>query len=98
MRCFEDYYWFFGKGYLLTFIYILILVSVLVYILVRVIHKYKFRSYALNQSKCPNCHNPVEETYIRCPECHYKLKTNCPSCGKVVKTSWDICPYCEAEL
>ncbi len=100
MRCFEDYYWFLGKGNLLTFIYIIILVSVLVYILVRVIHKYKFRNHndTLNQSKCPHCHNPVEETYIRCPECHYKLKTNCPSCGKVVKTSWDICPYCETGL
>ncbi|NOX87583.1 MAG: zinc ribbon domain-containing protein [Calditrichaeota bacterium] len=47
---------------------------------------------------CPNCGSSVEEAFIRCPECHHKLKTNCPNCGKIVKTTWDICPYCEAEL
>lgn len=50
------------------------------------------------QRTCPNCGAPVEEAYLRCPECHHKLKTNCPSCGKIVKTKWDICPYCEADL
>ena len=48
--------------------------------------------------RCPNCHASVRESYLCCPECHYKLKTNCPSCGKLVKTKWDICPYCEAEI
>jgi len=50
------------------------------------------------KEKCPNCGKPVEKEFIRCPECHFKLKINCPSCGKIVKTSWKICPYCEAEL
>jgi RNA polymerase subunit RPABC4/transcription elongation factor Spt4 len=48
--------------------------------------------------QCSNCGAPVEEAYLRCPECHYKLKTNCLSCGKVINTKWDICPYCETEL
>jgi len=47
---------------------------------------------------CPQCKMPVEEAYLRCPECHFQLKTNCPSCAKIVKTSWDICPYCEGQL
>lgn len=53
---------------------------------------------AIPQKQCPNCGEQVEGTYLCCPECHYKLKTNCPSCGKIVNTKWDICPYCEAEL
>jgi len=47
---------------------------------------------------CPKCGAPVEKEFIRCPECHFKLKINCPSCGKIVKTNWKICPYCETEL
>lgn len=50
------------------------------------------------QGSCPNCSATVENAFIRCPECHFKLKTNCPSCGKIVKTTWDICPYCEVKL
>jgi RNA polymerase subunit RPABC4/transcription elongation factor Spt4 len=50
------------------------------------------------QKQCPNCHAPVEEAYLCCPECHFKLKTNCQACGKIVKTNWDICPYCETKI
>ena len=100
MRCFEDYYWFLGRGSLFTIIFVVVVISVLVYLLIHFVHKYNSgnHNHTLNQAKCPNCHSPVEETYIRCPECHFKLKANCPSCGRVIKTSWDICPYCETEL
>ena len=50
------------------------------------------------QSQCPKCGAPVEQAYLCCPECHYRLKVNCPSCGKLVKTSWELCPYCEAPI
>jgi len=50
------------------------------------------------QGKCPVCGEPVEQAYLRCPECHHQLKLNCPSCGKLVKTTWEICPYCEVQL
>ncbi|GBE28127.1 double zinc ribbon [bacterium BMS3Bbin03] len=55
-------------------------------------------AHSIKQGKCPKCGEPVEEAYLCCPECHYRLKVNCPSCGKLVKTSWDICPYCEENL
>jgi len=57
-----------------------------------------FSESARTAGKCPNCGEPVEQAYLRCPECHYRLKVNCPSCGKLVKTSWELCPYCEAPL
>lgn len=50
------------------------------------------------QGSCPNCGAPVEDTFVRCPDCHRKLKTNCPSCGKTVKIAWAVCPYCEEKL
>jgi len=97
---FEDYHWFYGNGSLFAIIFTLLLLGGLAYLLVHIFYKYKngYNYYATRQGKCPNCHIPVEATYIRCPECHHKLKTNCPSCGMVVKTDWDICPYCEKEL
>jgi DNA-directed RNA polymerase subunit RPC12/RpoP len=49
------------------------------------------------KKECPKCSTTVEEAYIRCPECHHKLKSNCSSCGKVVDTNWSICPYCESK-
>jgi len=73
------------------------------YLLYRAIRRN--RSIAEHQSvpqpplaKCPNCQAAVEPSYLRCPECGYRLKKNCPSCGKIVKTGWRICPYCEADL
>ena len=100
MDCFGYNYWFYGNWPLLTIIFIIILFSVLAYVLIRLFHKYRntYNYYPTSQDKCPGCHIPVEAIYIRCPECHYKLKTNCTSCGKVVKTGWNICPYCESEL
>ncbi|HDL18294.1 MAG TPA: zinc ribbon domain-containing protein [Bacteroidetes bacterium] len=57
-----------------------------------------FSARPITQGKCPKCGEPVEDAYLCCPECHYRLKVNCPSCGKLVKTSWAICPYCENSL
>jgi len=98
--CFEDYHWFFGNGLLFAIIFTLLFLGGSAYLLIYIFYKYKSRynTYSMKQDKCPNCHTPIEATYIRCPECHYQLKTNCPSCGKVIKTTWDICPYCDQEV
>ncbi|MBU2493304.1 MAG: zinc ribbon domain-containing protein [Bacteroidetes bacterium] len=56
-----------------------------------------FHSNRSNQN-CPECKAHIEETYLRCPECNFKLKDNCPSCGKIVKSRWHVCPYCETNL
>lgn len=100
MRCSADYFWCYENGQLLTTLFGFILLCVIIYASIRFIYKYKngYNYKAIHQNTCPNCDIPVEATYIRCPECHYKLKTNCPSCGMVVKTDWDVCPYCEKEL
>lgn len=50
------------------------------------------------EKHCPSCGANVDITYLRCPDCNYKLKSNCPSCGKIIKTDWAVCPYCEKKL
>ena len=99
MDCMYNYYWTWGNGLILPVIYF-IFFGGLIYVLVSVFNKHqsKYVFPAANQDKCPNCHCPVDETFIMCPECHFRLKTNCPSCGKMVKTNWDICPFCENKL
>ena len=51
-----------------------------------------------SEKHCPQCAGPVQEAFIRCPECGYQLKRNCPACSKIVKTEWNMCPYCEMDL
>ncbi len=53
---------------------------------------------AIAKNHCPSCRANIEETYLRCPECNYKIKSNCPSCDKIIKTDWVVCPYCETKL
>ncbi len=99
MKCFEYYNGFWGGGSLLMILLAIAVTAVLVFLFIHFSQKNKlWNYYVFNRKLCPNCHHPVEETFIRCPVCHFKLKTNCPSCGKVVKTEWDICPYCENEI
>ncbi len=100
MRCIDDYYWFLGSGHLYAIIGVLIISSLLAIILIRTFYKYKNQNYnkTIKHIQCPNCNSHTENSYIRCPQCHYKLKANCTNCGKLVSTEWDICPYCEKEL
>jgi RNA polymerase subunit RPABC4/transcription elongation factor Spt4 len=51
-----------------------------------------------SEKYCPQCAGPVQEAFIRCPECGYWLKRNCSECKKIVKTEWNLCPYCETDL
>jgi len=105
MGCNEYHSWVWGNWHLINLIFWLVLFGGLGFIVYRIVQNGRgnaaigLRTNILqNRAKCPNCKAAIEETYLCCPECHYKLKSNCPGCGKVVKTSWDICPYCETEL
>ncbi len=50
------------------------------------------------QKTCPGCNNPVQEAYLRCPQCGKGLKSHCSSCNRIVETSWQFCPHCQASL
>lgn len=44
---------------------------------------------------CPNCHNPIEDSYNVCPICKETLKRKCPNCNERIDVKWKYCPYCE---
>ncbi len=47
---------------------------------------------------CPYCAQPIEGSFLRCPNCLHRLKEPCSTCGKPLDPRWQICPYCEAEV
>ena len=65
------------------------LIGLIIYLAVR-------NSYT--EKICTNCKNPVDENFINCPFCGYKLKNNCNSCGCAVEPVWNICPKCGDKL
>jgi hypothetical protein len=58
----------------------------------------ELRVRQLTELSCPNCHYPVEKSFLRCPHCQRRLKDPCESCGKPVDPRWALCPYCETVL
>ncbi len=58
----------------------------------------ELRVRQLTEHSCPGCGFPVENDFLRCPECQRRLKRPCPSCGKPVDPTWALCPYCETAL
>jgi len=101
MRCTRDFEWFYGNGNALNIIIAIILLGIIAYLIIHIIYfknSGRYNHYPKHNDKCPNCNTHIEPSYIRCPECHHRLKNNCTTCGKVIKTTWDICPYCEAEV
>jgi len=103
MNC-SWFHWGFGfNWYWLNFLTGFLIIAFVIYLLVRLLRSQN--SLPINTMKkrsaaesCPACGAPIEPEYIRCPECHYKLKTTCPNCHRIVKTNWKICPFCETKL
>jgi Double zinc ribbon len=58
----------------------------------------ELRVRQLTEASCPNCEQPIERNYLRCPQCQHRLKDPCPSCRKPVDPRWALCPYCETPL
>jgi RNA polymerase subunit RPABC4/transcription elongation factor Spt4 len=65
------------------------LIGLIVYLVVR-------NSYT--RKICMGCGKPVDEHFMNCPFCGYKLKDNCNSCGCAVEPEWNICPKCGSKL
>lgn len=58
----------------------------------------RLRVRHLTESSCPRCQYPLERMFLRCPECHTRVKDPCPNCSKPVDRRWSLCPYCETRL
>lgn len=65
------------------------LIGLIIYLVVR-------NSYT--KKVCLGCGKPVDEYFMNCPFCGYKLKDNCNSCGCAVEPEWNVCPKCASKL
>jgi RNA polymerase subunit RPABC4/transcription elongation factor Spt4 len=65
------------------------LIGLIIYLVVR-------NSYT--KKICKGCGKPIDEHFINCPFCGYRLKENCNSCGCAVDPEWNICPKCGVKL
>jgi RNA polymerase subunit RPABC4/transcription elongation factor Spt4 len=61
-------------------------------------HAAEARLQQLDHQLCPYCDSQVREDYLRCPNCHHRLKEPCRNCGKPLDPEWQLCPYCEATV
>jgi hypothetical protein len=58
----------------------------------------ELRMRHLVAQSCPRCEHPIERSWLRCPDCQYRLKDPCRSCNRPVDPRWSICPYCETPM
>jgi len=58
----------------------------------------ELRMRHLAAQSCPRCEHPIERSWLRCPDCQYRLKDPCRSCNRPVDPRWSICPYCETPM
>ncbi|MFN2612121.1 MAG: zinc ribbon domain-containing protein [Solirubrobacterales bacterium] len=58
----------------------------------------ELRVRQLIEQSCPHCEYPIENDYIRCPNCERRLKSPCRSCRRPLDPKWGVCPYCETEV
>jgi hypothetical protein len=58
----------------------------------------ELRVRQLTEKACPKCEYPLEKGFLRCPNCHARVKDPCPSCGEPIDPRWSMCPYCETPI
>ncbi|MAT59430.1 MAG: hypothetical protein CMF23_15775 [Ignavibacteriae bacterium] len=110
MRCDGWYYGYGDYWHWGNLIITILIIAVIVWVIYRLATNSSFRTanglssfnnfvnVNKKEDRCPSCRGDIEESFLRCPECNFKLKDNCPSCGKIVKSRWSVCPYCETNL
>jgi hypothetical protein len=55
----------------------------------------ELRLRQLADVSCPNCEQPIDRSWLRCPRCRARIKDPCESCGKPIDPRWSVCPWCE---
>jgi hypothetical protein len=58
----------------------------------------ELRLRQLADVSCPNCEEPIDRSWLRCPRCRARIKDPCESCGKPVDPRWSVCPWCESPI
>ncbi|MBW1751145.1 MAG: zinc ribbon domain-containing protein [Deltaproteobacteria bacterium] len=93
MYCSWGYTWHGRYFYHSWLFWLLLMMTITAGVILLLIHRQKVR-----QRKCPSCNNPVQEVYLRCPDCGQGLKSHCPHCSHIVENSWQFCPHCKKAL
>lgn len=50
-----------------------------------------------DRTDCPQCARRVQEDFLLCPSCKYRLKEPCASCSRPLNFAWAACPTCGAD-
>ena len=79
-------------------LFLLILAAIVIYYLFIYKDSNKYTIFTRIGRRCPNCNNPVEESFNVCPVCKETLKKKCLTCGEKVDAAWRYCPYCEQTI
>jgi type IV pilus assembly protein PilB len=45
---------------------------------------------------CPQCDQPIDDSFVVCPRCAATLQRKCASCAMRLQKDWETCPYCGA--
>jgi RNA polymerase subunit RPABC4/transcription elongation factor Spt4 len=73
------------------------LIGLLIYLIVRsdvAREEKRYQSIKL----CPNCQEPVNTTFVFCPNCGARIQPVCPKCKKPIEAGWRVCPHCGEKL
>lgn len=47
---------------------------------------------------CPSCQEPVNSSFVFCPNCGARIQAVCPKCEKPIENTWRVCPNCGEKL
>jgi len=79
-------------------VFILHLLGLLIYLIVRSDHPIRAPSSPVQASACSKCGKEVGKDFTFCPHCGERRQPVCPKCAKPVEKSWQVCPRCGEKL
>ncbi len=50
-----------------------------------------------DRANCPQCARRVQDDFVVCPSCKYRLKEPCAKCARPLSFAWIACPGCGAD-
>ena len=77
------------------------LIGLLIYLIVRSNNGSTAKEAPTSQPSsqiCPKCQLPLSPTYVFCPSCGDRLRSDCPKCHKPIEKDWKVCPHCGEKL